>query len=398
MFIPFSTDAPLYFRPLGTLGLMVLNCLVFAFLVINPHLFETLSLSYGQGLTPLNWVTSNFVHAGFMHLFGNMIFLWSFGLIVEGKLGWSRFIPLFLAIGVMECAVEQMLFWNGEGISCGASAVIFGLMAICLLWAPSNDLSVFYLIGWRWGVIEVSVVVFALLTLAKSVAMYYVFPGAANELLHLLGAGAGIIAGFILLRTQIVDCEGWDLFSVATGNIPRGENQYSWQYQTDLKRRQNHKTAKRNKPEQSASQSKSREIAVLSQASASTESRFSELVVEGKAHAAFTLLAKIRQTRPAFHPSESELLTLARALRKRKEWESSTTIYQELVQSHPANVAGRIELGEIYVFVQQRPAAAKRLVSEFQPEDLTAKQSQRLRHLVEQIDILIKSGVVEIQT
>ncbi|MCA9046891.1 MAG: rhomboid family intramembrane serine protease, partial [Planctomycetaceae bacterium] len=126
--------------------------------LLLPHdLSQQFALSYGNGLTPLQWVTSLFVHGGIIHLLGNMFFLWGFGLIVEGKLGWSRFIPLYLVIGAAESAIEQFAFSQQEGMSFGASSAIFGLMAVSLIWAPRNELSVFYWLGLKAGVADVSV-------------------------------------------------------------------------------------------------------------------------------------------------------------------------------------------------------------------------------------------------
>ena len=51
----------------------------------------------GDGIHPLQWLTNIFLHAGFFHLVGNMIFLWTFGFVVEGKLGWLPFTALYLA-------------------------------------------------------------------------------------------------------------------------------------------------------------------------------------------------------------------------------------------------------------------------------------------------------------
>jgi membrane associated rhomboid family serine protease len=66
----------------------------------------TLLLQYGAGLKPWQWMTSIFMHAGIGHLLGNMIFLWAFGLIVEGKIGWLPFTLLYLAIGCGQSALE----------------------------------------------------------------------------------------------------------------------------------------------------------------------------------------------------------------------------------------------------------------------------------------------------
>ena len=96
--IPINTDAPLYHFPYATIGLIVINsiCFVATGFALNEKLLEPWLLQYGEGLNPLEWIPAAFAHAGLTHLLGDMFFLWGFGLVVERKLGWRRFIPLFL--------------------------------------------------------------------------------------------------------------------------------------------------------------------------------------------------------------------------------------------------------------------------------------------------------------
>ena len=80
---------------------------------------ESWMLSFADGMHPEQWLLSIFMHAGWMHLIGNMIFLWVFGLVVEGKLGWWRFIPCYLAIGMGQMGIEQfaMLHYTGDRLA-----------------------------------------------------------------------------------------------------------------------------------------------------------------------------------------------------------------------------------------------------------------------------------------
>ena len=98
--IPINTDAPLYHFPYATIGLIVVNtiCFVATGFALNERLLEPWLLQYGEGLNPLEWIPAAFAHGGFMHLIGNMFFLWGFGLVVEGKLGWRVFLPLYFGM------------------------------------------------------------------------------------------------------------------------------------------------------------------------------------------------------------------------------------------------------------------------------------------------------------
>ena len=72
-------------------------------------------MAFGDGLHPMQWITCNFLHAGLLHLVGNMLFLWSFGLIIEGKLGWYKTLAVYLGIGVVQGAIVQVLMLGSHG-------------------------------------------------------------------------------------------------------------------------------------------------------------------------------------------------------------------------------------------------------------------------------------------
>ena len=120
MLIPYSTDAPLYHLPIATVSLIVVNTLVFIPLAtLEPEQVQAYVvpwiLSHGDGLHPLQWLTSNFIHGGFLHLLGNMFSLWAFGLVVEGKIGWWRFLAVYFGIGIVQCGIEQVLALGAAG-------------------------------------------------------------------------------------------------------------------------------------------------------------------------------------------------------------------------------------------------------------------------------------------
>ena len=101
MFFPYGTDAPVYYWPFTTVAMIIANVLVFTLEVCDERFADALVLETGSGIHPLQWLTTNFAHAGPMHLAGNMLFLWAFGLIVEGKLGWLKTLVAYLGIGVV---------------------------------------------------------------------------------------------------------------------------------------------------------------------------------------------------------------------------------------------------------------------------------------------------------
>jgi membrane associated rhomboid family serine protease len=227
MILPYGSDAPLYHLPIVTGAMILLNVLAYLGLgALEAQMDEEdfaflanqLILQYGT-FKPWQWITSNFMHAGFLHLLGNMFCLWGFGLVVEGKIGWWRFLLVYLGIGVTQCAVEQtLMLFADEGGSLGASAIIYGLMAMCMVWAPENEMNCFLLIGFRPTTMDIPLyslgVFFVFIELLTGLIAGLTF---GSQVLHLMGAGIGFGAGVVMLKKDWVDCEGWDLFNVWAG-------------------------------------------------------------------------------------------------------------------------------------------------------------------------------------
>src|SRR5262245_52710644 len=113
MLIPYNTDAPIYHWPYATLATIIFNVLMFVGATSagganDGWMYQHLILVYGEW-NPVQWLTSNYVHAGLVHILGNMIVLWGIGIIIEGKVGWWRFLLIYNGIGIVSNGVEQTL-------------------------------------------------------------------------------------------------------------------------------------------------------------------------------------------------------------------------------------------------------------------------------------------------
>ncbi len=228
--IPYNTDAPLYHLPIATVGLIVLNTALYIAVPSAMVDFDStassgtvLSLEYGHGIKPWQWLTSIFMHANPLHLIFNMIALWAFGLVVEGKVGLMPFLGIYLGIGVVQSAIEQLLMClYGVGGSLGASAAIFGILGVAIVWAPKNEFEVFYQFGFKMGTAEIPIMMYGFLQFALEV--FNVVMGrfeVSAGVLHLMGFALGIAVGFVWLVRGWVDCEGWDLVTVIKGHEGR---------------------------------------------------------------------------------------------------------------------------------------------------------------------------------
>jgi membrane associated rhomboid family serine protease len=98
----------------------------------------------GEGLTCLtdpgrqvhNLVTSMFLHGGWMHLLGNMWFLWIFGNNIEDSMGHARFVGFYLACGVAAALLQTAVSPASRIPMVGASGAISGVMGAYLVLYP----------------------------------------------------------------------------------------------------------------------------------------------------------------------------------------------------------------------------------------------------------------------
>ncbi len=83
-------------------------------------------------------ISSLFLHGGFMHLAGNMMFLYIFGKNVEYRLGHLRYFFAYLGCGVSATLFFSLFSLNSQVPLIGASGAIFGVLGCYFLWFPKN--------------------------------------------------------------------------------------------------------------------------------------------------------------------------------------------------------------------------------------------------------------------
>ena len=83
-------------------------------------------------------LTCMFLHGGFVHLFGNMLFLWIFGDNVERRLGGLAYLFWYLATGVAATLFHSLIFSSSEIPVVGASGAISGILGFYFVLFPRN--------------------------------------------------------------------------------------------------------------------------------------------------------------------------------------------------------------------------------------------------------------------
>ncbi len=87
----------------------------------------------------LTFLSSMFMHGGFMHLFGNMLFLWVFGDNIENRLGHVRYLLFYLLCGIAAALGQIMMETDSVIPMLGASGVISGVLGGYLLLFPKRS-------------------------------------------------------------------------------------------------------------------------------------------------------------------------------------------------------------------------------------------------------------------
>jgi membrane associated rhomboid family serine protease len=152
---PFKLPRP----PFVTWGLIAVNIIIFLVEIGSDESAKAILASFAAnpaaiahdvhttGPVPpeLTLVTSMFLHGGWEHLLGNMIYLWVFGDDIEEALGPLRFLIFYLLCGIVAALVFVAFNMHSTTPLIGASGAISGVLAAYLLLRPCARVSVFVL-------------------------------------------------------------------------------------------------------------------------------------------------------------------------------------------------------------------------------------------------------------
>ena len=178
---PLRDDVPTSITPYITYGLIGANIGIFLYqLTLNQQQLQEFFYSAAvvpcqlsgniAGRCPIptpqqlpEWMTlisSQFLHGGFLHIAGNMLFLWIFGNNVEDRLGHIKFLIFYLTCGVL-AALSQWFFSPNSTIpSLGASGAIAGVMGAYLLRYPHAKVLTLIPLGFFFWTFELPAIFF----------------------------------------------------------------------------------------------------------------------------------------------------------------------------------------------------------------------------------------------
>ena len=387
MFIPYGTDSPIYHWPFATGAMMLITIVAFVFSYANPELHSDLILMHGEGLQPVQWLTSIFMHEGVLHLLGNLVFLWAFGIVVEGKVGPFIFVLIYLGIGVIQCMFEQLMmlpFSDFYGASQGASAAIFGLMMVALVWAPQDNLKIifnpymFYIYF-----IEVPIAFFGLVYFLMDFTIAF-FSGFSfgSSLLHLMGATLGLVVGVTFICVHWVDGEEKDLLSMfleLTGKKPIKKKMTKG----EKREIEDHKEVLR--------EERKKKI-VLYRKSLSAH------LAAGNAAAAAATFRQIKKLDKKAVWGEADLLKLIASFQADEKWDQTIEYSEVYIDTYDTKRAAvGINLAKVQLLQRDAPRRALKVVARLKEvKDLTDKHRKVTQQIEAKANQMIAQGAIEL--
>ena len=216
LLFPWRCDVPARHPPWAVLGLMAVMVLVQLAVFGSGGegsrpVFDALSRGHGQ-VTPWRWLTALLVHDGWLHLGLSLAGLWTFGLMIEGRIGWWRLLLGGTAVAVLVGAIDQLTAAPTRPPGAGAGALIAALLGAVLWLMPRARLECLWIVGMKHGVCHLRWPWLALGWVAIGLLLAAVNGWPAREAISLLlGAGAGAVGAWVAVHWAWVPRDQRDL-------------------------------------------------------------------------------------------------------------------------------------------------------------------------------------------
>ena len=243
MFIPLGTDLPTRRPPIVIPAIVALNVVVFAatwFARANAQLMHsaigdsetarraTSGIDRLLVLDPSRFqfhtlVTYAFLHANLLHILGNMVILWVFGLAIESRLGRLGTAVFYVAACIVSGGIHAL--WDGSPVI-GASGAVCAVTGMFLVLFPRIHIRMFIFFI-MIGVVSIPAWWFIGFAIAKDFIMTTTGDtGRVATLAHLGGYACGIAVAFALVAFKLIEREPYDLLSLFK----------HWQRRSELRR------------------------------------------------------------------------------------------------------------------------------------------------------------------
>lgn len=150
-------------RPVVTVSIIVINVLVFLLELAGGDAFvQRWSVIPAHIVAGQGWITiltAMFMHGGWMHIIGNMVFFWAFGPAIEDAMGPIRYLVFYLLGGVVASLAQIAALSSSTVPNLGASGAIAAVMGAFLITYPRDKIRTLLILGWFIDVTVIPAVV-----------------------------------------------------------------------------------------------------------------------------------------------------------------------------------------------------------------------------------------------
>ncbi|MBL8890689.1 MAG: rhomboid family intramembrane serine protease [Planctomycetaceae bacterium] len=419
MYLPLTSDAPLRYWPFATGVIIAINCVVYAIQLSLPSTYETVvldpaefanelgaeelifgehdlenealavrvevpgyhpyTLSHGDGIHPIQWLTSFFMHGSLMHLLGNMLFLWIFGHMVEGAVGPWKFTALYVGMGILQGVLQQVIYLGSPSpSSLGASSAIYAIMAIAAWLCPEDQIQGIIVVFYRFFFVEVPMFIFAVFYIGFDIYSSILADlEISTPLLHALGGLIGMVVGFVLLKMEVIENEGRDLlsFSQSKGAKPK----LTKRQQAD--REESLAIAKAEKERQQLTTLQSLKMHLKAE----------------NAPACINQWINLQRNSPEYVLEEETTLALINLMQKQQMWAELIKLGELYLQHYSTQeTAIRLKLAIVMVSRMSRPAAAQRILQGLAGVKLSDPEKQQAKKIQAVAKKMLDDGVLDV--
>ena len=201
---PISDVIPSRTTPVVTMGLIAINALAFLYeLRLDDFALDQLARTAGvvpAAFSAPDIITSMFLHGGWLHFLGNMLYLWIFGDNVEDRFGHARFLACYLACGAVAALTQVAINPASSVPLIGASGAVAGVMGAYFVLFPQSRVLAAVFVIFIIDVIEIPAIFFLgiwfLMQLFSGVgSLVESAEGRIAFFAHVGGFAAGALAG-----------------------------------------------------------------------------------------------------------------------------------------------------------------------------------------------------------
>jgi len=224
MIIPLRTDSPLRRTPYMNWAIIAATFAVFLVqIAYNPQAPDQSAFTRYLILNPAHpriwqYVTSAFLHANWLHIIGNMLFLYIFGNNINDRMGNLGYLGFYLA-GAVISGVGYVVI-DGRSSVLGASGAVAAVTGAYLILLPRSNILIFYFFFFI-GTVEVASLLVILFFFSEDLIGQFVLPellgnndGVAH-MAHISGTLFGAALCFVLLMVRLLPRDQFDVLALA---------------------------------------------------------------------------------------------------------------------------------------------------------------------------------------